>query len=463
MSIHSGPNITTNGLIFYMDPTNIKSYPGTGTAYTDLTGNNSGVLQFTPGIGTMSYNPIFNCFDAQGATATSPTWISTTKTITFTDASAYTMEFAVKLKSGTLDTTFQSLCGNGQSNPWVVLVGSSTSWQLAFRQAGTADYCNSTMVNNYNLAENWALFTITVQTNRTVNFYLNGSLISAASPTPTTTLLNVSRLAGGYTSGFTSYPWQGFTSHIRFYNRLLSDSEILQNYYTTETSFRFEPNIVTSNLSFYIDTLNKNSFKNTNTGWTDMTGNYGTLSISGAYYDRLSGGISFDGAAGSSASNPVVFTQASEMTWDIWLNRTSSTNVFNMVFSNNNLPYLAFRPSNLFHFSWWATGTSTQINIFSPLSYLDNTWYNVVCTLKQDVSTSSSIANMYVNGLLVVTYTAPGSVDTINQSGALLIANYGSTPYPFNGKISNLKIYNRILTATEILQNFNAQKSRFGY
>lgn len=234
MSINIGPNIVTSGLIFYMDPSNTKSYPGTGLTFSDLTGNlNSGQL-----VGSMSYNSTYNCFDAQGATATSATWISTTNTITFNDGDNYTMEFAVKLRGGVLDTTFQTLCGNGSSNPLVLVSGSSASWQFAFRQAGAGStYSYATSVTNYNIADNWALLTMTVQSNRTTTMYLNGSLISTASPTPVTTQLAVSRVAGGYSSGGNNYPWQGLTSNVRFYNRVLSTSEIQQNYLALKSKF----------------------------------------------------------------------------------------------------------------------------------------------------------------------------------------------------------------------------------
>ena len=467
MAINSGPNIVTSGLKFYMDPTNIKSYPGTGLTYSDLTGNNYGSLTYTPGIGTMSYNPILNCFDAQGATATSNTWISTINPMTFADASEYTMEFAVKLNSGTLDTTFQSLCGNGQTNPIVLVSGSSASWQMAFRQASTGVYSSSTMVNNYNIADNWALLSMTVQTNRTINFYLNGSLISAASPTPTTTLLTVSRVAGGYSSGGNSYPWQGLVSHIRFYNRTLSANEIFQNYQATKTSTRFAPNVVTNGLSFYVDTANPNSFTNATKGWTDMTGNYGTLPLSGAYYDPSNSGIlTFNGATGSSASTATVFTQYAEMTWDVWFNRTASTNGQNVVWSTGTRPYLCFQSDGRFAFLYYTKllGSTTGQILYSPLyTYTDGIWYNVTCTLIQNTTSGLSTAKMYVNGQLVATLQPSSTLDSVYQSlNGLKIANI-TTNLPFYGKVSNLKFYKRALSDVEILQNYTVQKSRFGY
>lgn len=49
MSIYGGPDIITDGLVFCLDAANSKSYPGTGTAWTDLSGNdNNGTLTNGP-------------------------------------------------------------------------------------------------------------------------------------------------------------------------------------------------------------------------------------------------------------------------------------------------------------------------------------------------------------------------------------------------------------------------------
>jgi hypothetical protein len=230
-------------------------------------------------------------------------------------------------------------------------------------------------------------------------------------------------------------------------------------------AFHYSPKIVTDDLVLYLDTANTKSFINTTIGWEDLTGKYEALKMSGStYVNEVSGAINFNALPGSSASTTVSFISNKEMSWDVWFNRTSSTNLFNMVFSHIGLPYLAFRSSandNKLLFSWAATG---QQLLSSPLPGLDNTWYNVVCTLIQDTVATTSTAKMYVNGVLVsTTTTGVGTVTSVVPTDKLRIANYTNAgTYPFNGKISNLKVYNKILTAPDILQNFNALKSRFG-
>lgn len=81
MSSHAGPTIVTSGLILDLDVANPKSYPGTGTAWNDLSGNGN---HFTLD-GTITYNAT-GYFDlvSGGATRTSAALTaSTTSTIVY--------------------------------------------------------------------------------------------------------------------------------------------------------------------------------------------------------------------------------------------------------------------------------------------------------------------------------------------------------------------------------------------
>lgn len=235
--------------------------------------------------------------------------------------------------------------------------------------------------------------------------------------------------------------------------------------YTTITpdwaDYGFQPAIGTINIII----SNQSAWISVNKPWKDIAGIYGTLSMTGENFGTGTGGVlHFNGALGGSASTANVFVQSEEMTWDIWFNRRSSINGFNMLFSNS-VPYLAFRSTGFFYFLWYTklAGSSTNRTLSSPLTYTDGIWYNVVCTLIQDTIATKSIAKMYVNGAHVATQeTAPGTLDSVFQSGRLRLANYSSPPYPFNGDISILKVYDRVLTGVEIMRNFESSRTRYG-
>ena len=83
------------------------------------------------------------------------------------------------------------------------------------------------------------------------------------------------------------------------------------------------------------------------------------------------------------------------------------------------------------------------------------TWCHVAVT----VSMSSPLTSIYINGVLT-NATAVGPY--INLSGNLLLGSqYGSALFA-NCNIAAFQLYNKVLSASEIMQNFQANKSKFG-
>jgi hypothetical protein len=73
---------------------------------------------------------------------------------------------------------------------------------------------------------------------------------------------------------------------------------------------------------------------------------------------------------------------------------------------------------------------------------------------------------VYVNGT-VCTYSTRFNADSMpnplpNTNDPIQIGGATWIPRYFTGRISNVQLYNRVLTAAEIQQNFNANRSRFG-
>ena len=91
--------------------------------------------------------------------------------------------------------------------------------------------------------------------------------------------------------------------------------------------------------------------------------------------------------------------------------------------------------------------------LVSNTPLLTNTWYYGVVTFSTTLGFS-----MYQNGINVGNLLL---TNTFSGGNILLIGSY-AFGYVLNGLISSVQVYNRVLTQQEILQNFNATKSRFG-
>lgn len=88
-----------------------------------------------------------------------------------------------------------------------------------------------------------------------------------------------------------------------------------------------------------------------------------------------------------------------------------------------------------------------------------NKWYYIVGTF----DTNDKFLRLYVNGVLDGISTAVTIFSRLLTNSSNRIGSKdGTTTLPFNGLISNVKIYNKTLSINEILINYNAFKTRFG-
>jgi len=234
---------------------------------------------------------------------------------------------------------------------------------------------------------------------------------------------------------------------------------------------------INDNLMLYIDPANPNSYVGSGSGCTDLSRSkiLNMSLVNGTSYSTSNNGVfTFDGIDDIIQSDVTMDGRiVQEMSFDVWFRRTQDMNVFNMVITCGQLPYIAFRGVGssvntdkfLFSYSTRISGVSTQRTLYSTNTYSNNIWYNVVCTLSQNITTQVSESKMYINGVLNNTLTINSSTDFIPQPASdkrLTIGNYTTTTYPFKGNIGPFKMYTKLLSDDEVLNNYNITKSRFG-
>ena len=231
-----------------------------------------------------------------------------------------------------------------------------------------------------------------------------------------------------------------------------------------------KPKSVDNGLIFNLDASNSTSYPGSGINWNDLSTSAIAGTLSGVVsYSSLNGGYLSFNNLGSYYQTNNNFNRVETMSWNIWFNRSVGVNSHNIIFSHY-LPYLSFRGTaasgveNKFLFSFYTknNGVITQQALYSNNSYLNNVWYNVCCTLHINTSTGNVTARMFVNGLLEnEAYYPSSSNELYNTSYKLLLASWTTTQHPFSGSISSLKIYNKILSADEVLQNYNSDKLKY--
>lgn len=202
---------------------------------------------------------------------------------------------------------------------------------------------------------------------------------------------------------------------------------------------------------------------NTNTTWYNLvSGTNGTISNADLYSARYGGGIYFNGTShevtvGSLGSG------FSNITVEVWFRPDSVSNYRNVLDCNyaaagNNVgPRLEMNSSGALGWTWGSSSTNYQ-----GLSLLSSglSTSNAYCAV---FTRSGSTGTAYLNGSQTAT-----AQETHAFTGALsnLVIGRGfssASERMFNGSVNVVRIYNRALTAAEILNNYNAQKVRFGY
>jgi hypothetical protein len=210
--------------------------------------------------------------------------------------------------------------------------------------------------------------------------------------------------------------------------------------------------IVTDGLICHLDASNKNSYPGTGTTWTDLTGNGYNGTFNGGITYTTNNGYGVIQLNGTGNYISVASLNLSSSNYTIIAGTrytaTGASPIGGRIISalNNNwlLGHWGNSVLNYFASGWvssvGAGGTDTNWRIYAGTGNISSVSYS-----------------MYVNGTLNVS----NGNGTAGPNGLSIGAYLGASEFS-NGQVSFVLAYNRVLSATEILQNYNAQKARFG-
>jgi hypothetical protein len=251
------------------------------------------------------------------------------------------------------------------------------------------------------------------------------------------------------------------------------------NWFATQTDkmvFNIDyPVIVTDGLVLNLDagfspsfaTIPSNANSSTVIPWYDLSGSgaNGTLTNGPTYSSSNSGSIVFDGVDDyvSLGTQPSWNTPTGTMAaWvkitgtgsDIGGILTNQTTGFNLhcFFASN---YNSGNQTIVIQYA--LTHTNPNAEVYATSTESANSWLYIVGT--RYYNGTNTIAKLYVNGVLKSTVTLSGSIEQ-TANDFILGRFYGTRA--MIGNIAVTQIYNKEISATEVLQNYNATKSRFG-
>ena len=470
MGANLGVKIIKSGLVLQMDAIDKNSYIGSGTSWKDMIDNNR--------IGTLTNGPVYY----NNPTASSIGFGGGSDYVDIANTSAnydfanttFTISIWVRFFGSQSKIIVAKGAGSGG---WYIATNTTGTLYFSAKNSNSSDafYRFTSSLFNDNRWHNFVAVVTTSTTTASSNdiqIYVDGVLnqgtltkllvySSASSQT-----INIGRRS---VTGSGSDYFNGLVSNVTIYNRGLSLTEIIQNYNAVRKRYEYSDATIASTASLYLDASNTSSYSGSGTVWNDLSGNSrtGTLTNGPAYSSANGGSIVFDGTNDYvDVTNTITaFSYANtSFTVSIWFKQSTLSN-----------GALISKGGAVGGWSIWAVNDGTIVSYMKNGSSADNydrytsavitanTWINItaIFTTNTTVAANNSVIN-YVNGIvntgtIVVGSGAYGSETSTN----LFIGRRTTSPY-FNGNIGTVQIFSRALTAAEVLQNFDATRTRFG-
>jgi hypothetical protein len=222
------------------------------------------------------------------------------------------------------------------------------------------------------------------------------------------------------------------------------------------------PSIVTNGLVVALDAANTKSYPGSGTTWTDLSNNgYNSTLTNTPVYNT---GTSFTFAGTNQyavLSRPV----QDDFTLSCWFKTTQSsgTPVGSQWWSGMGLVDAEIAGTfsdfgmTLYNATLRFGVGNPDTTISSTLTYNDNRWHYAAASR---VRSTGAVA-IYIDGVLVKSGTV-SNTGSLTSATQIRIGCLQSNANFFAGDISSVLIYNRVLSADEINQNFNAYRGRYG-
>lgn len=233
------------------------------------------------------------------------------------------------------------------------------------------------------------------------------------------------------------------------------------------------PDIEENGMLLCLDTGNQDSYVSGSSTWRDLGSGLTSGSLIGSplYSSSNLGNISLNGSSqyiDLGAQTSLQFTNSQAFTisfWVRWTTANSQRSLFSYALSGGRGYYVFVDDTgtvntNGVFFDYYDgsafRGVQTANNVVSK-----DTWVNITCTTNS--SNSAAGMKIYINGALATTSNRAGSGTPSSINYATLNAQVGARggSSSFGGNLSQISIYNRELTASEVFQNYNATRGRY--
>ena len=454
MGTYSGPPSASDGLVLYLDAANSASYSGSGNTWYDLSGN-SNKATFVDSPSFQSAPQSFFNFDG------SNDYMTIVRSSSMSPTSGLTQEVWFNFTTIPSTTVFIGLQYGTKSNNTYALFKDSSTLYGGVNTSGSFSAIG--IGTSYMSGNKWHHFVHTYD-GSAQKLYLDGVLLNSASITGSiqygvgnTRVIISGDDNNGYNSGTSAFH-NGKINQIKIYNRALTSDEITRNYNSSKKRYFPEENIVTNGLVINLDASNSSSYVGSGNTIYDLSGagNTGTLA-NGPIFSGLNGGsLIFDGLE-EYIDIPSISSISGDFTVALWFYSTAaSENIYKRLIDfNYETGFWLGRYANTDTWGGGIIEPNGPYGIYLP--FTNNQWHYLVSIRNGSthILYGDGIASTVSNSVSTNILTSVNKLQIARQPG-------GNNQY-FTGRIAQVQLYNRALSAVEVQQNYNATKGRFGY
>lgn len=227
------------------------------------------------------------------------------------------------------------------------------------------------------------------------------------------------------------------------------------------------PTFISSGLVLHYDPSNTTSYPGSGTTITDLSGNgrngtMSNISFTSPYF-------TYNGSSSqiSVADNSLLEAGTGDWTMEVWVNQSVAGNdvvlgKFDPGGTSQDVSY-SIRTTSTTYYAQLGSGTGSGSTLYQNSSNhvgTLNNWYQIVYVF---TNIATNTIETFVNGSSIGS-VSHSLASLLNTTANLYIGSYNGGEYNqwFDGKIGITRLYNKALTASEVLNNYNVDKSKYG-
>lgn len=439
----------TQNLLLEYNTFNTASYNGSGVTITDISGNSRN--------GTITGSPTWtsNYFTFVDDYITTPNLSSL---ITSANETHSVELWVYPTNNGVLvQYNFSITPNSGYHHSAIEIVGGNLEVGLWDGITGLASTGNIGAVS----FNQWHQIVLTYN-GSVCKGYIDGVFkgsvnVAWSSPMDASTPFHMNFGFGTFTNQGDGTNFDGRFGIMRVYNKVLTDAEVLSNYNSTLSTI---VNLTTNGLVLYYDPSSVSSYPGSGTTITDLSGNGRNGTMSNITYVYPS--FTYNGSSSqiSIADNALLEPGSGDWTMEVWVNQTVAGNdiVLGKFPAGGAQTSYAIRTTSTTYIAQFGASSGFQ-NSTNHVGTI-GTWYQLVYVF---TNIAANTLQTFVNGSSI------GSVghslaSILNTTTGLYIGSYNNGEFAqwFHGRIGITRLYNRALTSTEVLNNYNTDKSKYG-